>query len=97
MTPAAAVLSLSAFPQCVPAKQQRVEIEINGQLVAGHQWTGCEPWSADIPIPASILKTGKNGLVVRTAYAISPAELSLGANADARQLSIGFSKLRIAP
>ncbi len=97
-TEASAVrLSAAAFPQCVPGKAQRLEITVNGQLLGSHQWQGCEPWSAAIPVPASLVRVGENQVVFQAAYAESPAELSKGANADARPLSIGFSKLQIAP
>ena len=91
------LLSASAFPQCVPGRAQRLEITVNGQLLGSHQWQGCEPWSADVPVPTSVVQVGENQVVFQAAYAESPAELSKGANADARPLSIGFSELLVTP
>lgn len=85
-------LSLEAFPQCLPDRQQWVELEVNGSVVATHQWQNCEPWSAIVDISAELMHIGANDLVVRAAYAAQPA-----GGDDPRQLSAGFTKLLVEP
>ena len=84
------VLSVGAFPNCVPGKLQTVAIEVNGSPVATHEWDqDCKPWETSVPIPTKDLSLGKNTIVVRSGYAMSPA-------GDPRELSVGFTKLSVA-
>lgn len=82
-------LTLAAFPQCVADKQQAVTVAVNGAVVAEHHWTDCEPWSAQIELPATLVRLGRNDVTLSAAYAISP-----GSN-DPRPLSVGWSQLMI--
>ena len=86
-------LSLAAFPMCLPDKKQQIEIEVNGTVVATQQWQNCDPWSTTVDIPASLVQVGANDLIVRSAYASRPPDNP----AETRQLSTGFTKLRIDP
>jgi hypothetical protein len=88
-------LHVQAFPYCVPGQQQRVSIEVKGTPVAEHQWTDCGPWSASISIPAGIVEIGSNDLVIRTGYAARPVDSSGAETGDPRNLSVGFTELRV--
>lgn len=68
-------------------------LEVNGVVLATYAWPACDPWLADVVIPASLIRLGGNDLVVRSGYAVRPSEL--GQSADTRQLSVGFTKLKI--
>lgn len=85
-------LSVAAFPQCLPDRQQRIELEVNGSVVATHQWQDCEPWSASVEIPVELVHVGANDLIVHADYASLPA-----GGGDPRQLSAGFTKLLVEP
>ncbi len=85
-------LSVAAFPQCLPDRFQRIEVEANGTVIATHQWQDCEPWSTTVDIPVELVHVGANDLVVRAAYAAQPSE-----GDDPRQLSAGFTKLLVEP
>ncbi len=85
-------LSVAAFPQCLPDRFQRIELEVNGAVVTSHQWQDCEPWSETLDIPAELVRVGANDLIVRADYAVPP----LGGG-DPRQLSAGFTKLLVEP
>lgn len=82
-------LALAAFPQCVADNQQAVTVEVNGEVVAEHRWADCEPWTAQIELPATLVRLGRNEVTLRAAYAVSP-----GSN-DPRPLSVGWSQLMI--
>jgi hypothetical protein len=82
-------LEVAAFPLCVPGKNQRISLEVNGTAVADHEWRDCEPWNATVDIPEALVRVGFNDLTLRPAYAIAPAA------GDTRRLSAGFSKLRV--
>lgn len=82
-------LTLEAFPNCVPDKTQTLLIEINGVRLAEHTWNTCDPWTATIALPPTLLRLGGNKLSLRFAYAVAPVE------GDTRLLSVGFSRLRI--
>jgi hypothetical protein len=90
-------LSVEAFPQCVPGRPQNITFEVNGAEIGAHQWNGCGPWSDKIVIPKSLIRIGWNDLVIRTAYAVRPADITNGQNGDTRKLSVGFTNLRIEP
>lgn len=85
-------LSISAFPNCRLDRFQRIELEVNGTLVGTHQWQDCEPWETEIDVPVELVRVGANDLVVRSAYASPPPNA-----ADPRQLSVGVTKLLVAP
>jgi hypothetical protein len=89
---AAARLELSVFPLCVPGKNQRITVEVNGTAVADHEWRDCEPWNASVDIPADMVRVGFNDLMFRYAY----AEQSQAGGGDPRKLSVGFSRLKVA-
>jgi hypothetical protein len=85
-------LDLAVFPLCVPGKNQRVALEVNGTEVADHEWRDCEPWNSSVDIPAKLVSIGFNDLTLRAAYAESPQ-----AGNDPRRLSVGFSRLKVTP
>lgn len=91
------LLSIEAFPQCVPEKQQSVSIQVNEVTLATHQWEACEPWSTQIVIPADLVEPGMNDLAFEYAYAASPNDVTEGENPDLRQLSVGFTILQFTP
>jgi len=82
-------LEVAAFPLCVPGKNQRISLEVNGTAVADHEWRDCEPWQATVDIPEALVRVGFNDLTLHPAYAIAPTA------GDTRPLSVGFSKLRV--
>ncbi len=88
-------LQVEAFPMCVDGQPQTMQLEVNGQMVASHPWTGCETWKQDVVIPASLVHLGANELVIKSDYAASPNDVTKGQNPDTRQLSAGFTKLRV--
>ena len=87
-------LDLAVFPLCVPGKNQRISLEVNGTAVADHEWRDCEPWNASIDIPEALVQVGFNDLTLRSAYAEPPPQAG---GSDPRKLSAGFSRLKIAP
>jgi hypothetical protein len=86
-------LDLGVFPLCVPGKNQRISLEVNGVAVADHEWRDCEPWNASVDIPEALVRVGFNDLTLRSAYAEPP---QAGAS-DPRQLSAGFNRLKVVP
>jgi hypothetical protein len=88
-------LTLEVFPHCVPGREQQIYLEMNGVSLAAHQWTGCDTWSGEIPIPPDLVRVGSNELKIQTAYGVSPSELSDGADPDPRALSVGFTRLQM--
>jgi hypothetical protein len=84
----AQTLSVEVFPNCLPDRTQGLTIVVNGEPVAEHHWSNCEPWVAAIPLPASLVQPGRNEVIFRPAYAQAPA-------GDTRPLSVGFSRLLI--
>jgi hypothetical protein len=84
-------LDVSVFPLCVPGKQQRVTLAVNGKEVASHEWSDCEPWTSTVEIPSSLLQVGFNDLTVRAAFAQPPVDNP----AESRQLSLGFKRLKV--
>lgn len=91
------VLALKAFPFCVPDRKQRLRVEINGVELAGHDWNECEEWTANVRIPASIVQVGWNEVVLRSDYALRPADVAGNGNSDPRPLAIGVRQLYVAP
>jgi len=89
------VLRVEAFPFCAPDEQQTLTLSVNGEPVISHNWENCDGWSADIAIPAELVRVGENELSFRTGYAVRPVDVSGGENPDDRALSLGFSELRI--
>ncbi|HEX9118490.1 MAG TPA: hypothetical protein VGA61_20655, partial [Anaerolineae bacterium] len=80
------VIHIAGFPQCVPGREQSLTVEVNGTAIGAHQWQACGDWSADLHIPAALVRVGANDLVARVAYAVSPP-------GDTRKLSVGFTRL----
>jgi len=91
------VLALKAFPFCAPDRRQRLTVQINGVELASHEWQECEEWSADVKIPASLVRTGWNEVVLRSDYALRPADVTSSESGEARTLSVGVSKLYVRP
>jgi hypothetical protein len=90
-------LSVEVFPLCVAKQAQHITFETNGALLTTHAWRSCEPWSGEVTIPASLIQVGWNELVVTSAYAARPVDVTGGENPDARALSVGFTRLEIGP
>jgi hypothetical protein len=88
-------LAISAFPLCVPGAPQTLSVSANGATVASHEWNGCDPWTAEVEIPASLVRAGPNELVLRAAFAAAPATVTQGSNPDDRMLSVGITRLRV--
>jgi hypothetical protein len=85
-------LELSAFPHCVPGKNQKIQLDFNGTPILTHEWADCEPWTGSVDIPAALVQVGANDLKLHSAYATPPAD---SASNDTRRLSAGFTKLKI--
>jgi hypothetical protein len=90
-------LQVQVFPLCRSDQYQSVSFEINGETVATHDWNDCEPWSSALTVPASLVRLGRNDLVVRSEYAARPIELGDKQSNDTRPLSVGFTRLRVEP
>jgi hypothetical protein len=90
-------LSVDSIPMCVPAQSQRITLEVNGVEVGTHQWDSCDHWSDNMMIPERLIRIGWNDLVIRTAYAARPIDITHGQNGDTRQLSVGFARLSVEP
>jgi hypothetical protein len=88
-------LTLSAFPLCVPGQYQEIRLDFNGTTVITHEWHDCEPWDASVEIPPELVRVGENDLVLHSKYAATPT--STADKEDTRRLSVGFTKLGIAP
>jgi hypothetical protein len=93
-SPAPYRLSLTAFPLCLPDKKQAVSLVVNGETLGSHVWANCDPWTAELDIPARLVRMGENELVVQSAFAANPPPSADG-HTDARQLSAGFNRLQI--
>ena len=91
------VLKLDIFPVCDASRPQQLAIEVNGAILATHEWQGCEAWPAEIPIPAERITIGWNEIVLRAAYAARPVDLTDGKNTDSRWLSVGVQRLEVVP
>jgi hypothetical protein len=91
------VLALKAFPFCAPDRRQQLRVQINGVELASHEWQECEEWSADVKIPASLVRTGWNEVVLRSDYALRPADATGSESGEGRTLSVGVSKLYVSP
>ena len=85
-------LDVAAFPLCIPGKNQRISLEVNGTAVADHEWRDCEPWNASVDLPAELVRVGFNDLTLRSAYAEPPPQAG---GSDPRKLSAGFSRLKV--
>jgi hypothetical protein len=90
-------LHVQVFPACRENQYQGVTFEVNGQAVATHRWSDCEPWSAEVTVPASLVRRGRNDLVVRSDYAVRPGDSNSAPGSDTRLLSVGFTRLRVEP
>jgi len=85
-------LDLAVFPLCVPGKNQRISLDVNGTAVADHEWRDCEPWNTSVDIPEALVRVGFNDLTLRSAYAEPPPQAG---GSDPRKLSVGFSRLKV--
>ncbi len=86
-------LTATAFPLCAPGRWQTASIEVNGTQVTSHQWNDCEPWSVQVAIPPDLVNVGSNTVAIRANYALSPNDVTAGANPDQRSLSLGMQAL----
>jgi hypothetical protein len=91
------VLHVQAFPLCREDQLQEVSFEVNGESLAVHEWTNCEPWAHDVTVPAPLTRLGRNDLVVRSRYAARPVDVNAAQSDDTRSLSVGFTKLKVEP
>jgi hypothetical protein len=89
--------SIEVFPQCVPGRDQRVDIEVNGVQMMSHEWTDCEPWSAQFDIPADRVRPGANEVTLLAAYGARPIDVTNGETKDTRSLSLGVTRLQVEP
>lgn len=87
-------LEVAVFPLCMPAKSQRIALDVNGQEVASYMWPDCEPWNTTVEIPAALVRVGFNDVTLRVAYAEPPPQ---SGGSDPRRLSVGFSRLIARP
>jgi hypothetical protein len=90
-------LQVEAFPFCQPGQYQGVSFEVNGEPLATHRWNDCEPWSSTLSVPASLIRLGRNDVVVHSEYAVRPIDLPDGQSDDTRPLSDGFTRLKVEP
>jgi hypothetical protein len=90
-------LQVQVLPICQPGQYQDVSFEVNGETLATHRWNDCEPWSSALTVPASLIRLGRNDLVVRSEYAVRPIDLGDQQSNDTRSLSVGFTRLRVEP
>lgn len=88
-------LLVRAFPECFSDEYQKITLEAKGVILAEHDWKDCEPWSADILIPASLVQVGWNEVELSYRYAVAPSVLTRGKNNDMRLLSVGFDTLEV--
>jgi len=94
-SPSSQTLALTVFPFCVPDRSQAIEVAVNGAKLASHQWHGCEDWSTEIKIPASVVRTGWNEVVLRRSYGLRPIDVTDGQNKDPRALSVGVARFEV--
>ncbi len=95
--PAPYRLNIQVFPYCLPGRYQRVDVEVNAVPLGSHEWTDCEPWVAQIPVPAEVVRGGENVVTLKTAYAARPVDVTDGENKDDRKLSLGLARLYVEP
>ncbi|MDW7991151.1 MAG: hypothetical protein RMK65_03210 [Anaerolineae bacterium] len=91
-----AVLEFSAFPLCVPEKQQRIEIRINGLLWKTVTFETCDRADFRESVPAQLLRK-YNVFSFHFAYAMAPADVPTLRSSDPRPLSVGFTHLAVYP
>jgi hypothetical protein len=90
-------LQVQVFPFCQPDRYQGVSFEVNGETLATHNWNDCEQWSSVLTVPASLVRLGRNDLVIRSEYAVRPIDVHNQQSSDTRPLSVGFTRLRVEP
>ncbi len=93
MAKGAASLDFKVFPNCLPDQRQKMAVSINGTVVATYDWQACEEHTAHVDLPASLVRQGKNELVLETTYATPPT----GNQNETRNLSVGFTQLQVTP
>jgi hypothetical protein len=89
------ILTLKAFPFCAPDRRQKVKVEVNGVELASHEWQECEEWVANVEVPASLVRIGWNEVMLRSDYALRPADVAGSGSTDTRPLSIGVQTLNV--
>ncbi|HEX8682467.1 MAG TPA: hypothetical protein VF707_09150, partial [Ardenticatenaceae bacterium] len=90
------LLIVELFPNCIEGQRQRVVFQVNGTPVGEHAWENCEAWSGEFAVPASLVQRGANDLLVQSDFAARPVAAE-GQSQDTRELSVGFSRLKIEP
>jgi hypothetical protein len=90
-------LQLDIFPNWIAGRVQEVTIMVNGQPIGRVTFERDVPVSKGFVVPASLLDVGWNELAFRSTYAVSPAEITGGANPDPRPLAFGVNRLAIHP
>jgi hypothetical protein len=90
--------AVEAFPYCVDGvplsgEQQAIEVFSSGRVLLSHHFSGCEPWSGEIVVSSELVDVGWNELRLVFTRADRPVDVTGGSNPDARELSIGFTKL----
>jgi hypothetical protein len=88
------VLDVTVFPNCRPERKQTLKLAVNGVTMDTYDWPDCEPHSAHIVVPASLVVEGKNTLQIQAGYALPPVDPNTGKETDTRPLSLGFTQLR---
>lgn len=86
-------LQIKAFPYCPASQPQTISIQLNGKMLADHQWQTCEEWQGNVTIAADDIVVGWNQLQFTYGYAVSPVDADGKATGDPRQLSVGFSQI----
>jgi hypothetical protein len=91
------VLALKAFPFCAPDRKQTLKVEVNGEELASHEWQDCREWVASVEVPAALVRIGWNEVVLRSNYALRPADMTGNESDDSRTLSVGVNMLTVSP
>jgi hypothetical protein len=74
---ASSTVQVQVFPSCRQDQHQTVTFEVNGEPLTSHRWNDCEPWPAELAVPASLVRLGRNDLVLRSEYAVRPIDAAM--------------------
>jgi len=90
-------LNIEAFPHCLENERQTLTLSIQEEELAHHEWQSCENRLETIVIPQAFVDIGWNSLSFDYGYSARPIDVTGGENPDPRPLSLGFTRIEIAP
>jgi hypothetical protein len=90
-------LTVEAFPNCLDSEGQTIRLTTNEEQLAYYEWQDCENWSETVVIPEDLVDVGWNVLNLIYGFSARPIDVTGGENPDPRPLSVGFTRIEVAP